>query len=384
MGFGPAQGVVASSVVPEAIPLIDLSDVAAVTGTGTTVVLQTSPILVTPVLGTPASGTLTNCTGLPIATGVANLAANMSAFLASGTSATLAAALSDETGSGALNFGSSSVDPATANCRLDYTNTTTLTLTPTGGNKIAITGVLETVSSQTMVSGTTLISASGANLGTVMAASTLYYTYFSGVSASYAPQTLHPSATVPSLVNGVYYLGSSGNALNWRYVGWVKPTAALVFANSDTQRLVKSYYNRRPARMFLCLGYNNNDTLGSVSLNSNPWAVHSSVASPHFEFIADGDETVEVDCVIHWSNDAQDSYVSVALDSTTDALNAGYLVMSTKGVTESHNRLVPSAGYHYLNLMYRTTGARTAYIDFARNGSVADTPASYISANVTI
>jgi hypothetical protein len=37
----------------------------ALTGTGN-VVLSTSPTLVTPVLGTPSSGTLTNCTGLPI------------------------------------------------------------------------------------------------------------------------------------------------------------------------------------------------------------------------------------------------------------------------------------------------------------------------------
>lgn len=39
------------------------------TGTGS-VVLSTSPTLVTPLLGTPTSGTLTNCTGLPLSTGV--------------------------------------------------------------------------------------------------------------------------------------------------------------------------------------------------------------------------------------------------------------------------------------------------------------------------
>jgi hypothetical protein len=39
------------------------------TGTGN-VVRATSPTLVTPVLGTPTSGTLTNCTGLPLTTGV--------------------------------------------------------------------------------------------------------------------------------------------------------------------------------------------------------------------------------------------------------------------------------------------------------------------------
>jgi hypothetical protein len=42
---------------------------AASTGSGG-VVLSTSPTLVTPILGTPTSGTLTNCTGLPLTTGV--------------------------------------------------------------------------------------------------------------------------------------------------------------------------------------------------------------------------------------------------------------------------------------------------------------------------
>ncbi len=39
------------------------------TGSGSNV-LNTSPTLVTPLLGTPTSGTLTNCTGLPMSTGV--------------------------------------------------------------------------------------------------------------------------------------------------------------------------------------------------------------------------------------------------------------------------------------------------------------------------
>lgn len=73
------------------------------TGTGL-LVFATSPTLTTPILGTPTSGTLTNCTGLPIATGVSGLAANVATFLATPTSANLAAALTDETGSGAAVF----------------------------------------------------------------------------------------------------------------------------------------------------------------------------------------------------------------------------------------------------------------------------------------
>jgi len=40
---------------------------ATTTGSGSTVVLQTSPTLVTPLLGTPTSGNLANCTGFPVA-----------------------------------------------------------------------------------------------------------------------------------------------------------------------------------------------------------------------------------------------------------------------------------------------------------------------------
>lgn len=64
------------------------------TGTGAAV-FGTSPTLTTPNLGTPSAVTLTNGTGLPV-TG-----------LASSTSANLASVISDETGSGALVFGTS-------------------------------------------------------------------------------------------------------------------------------------------------------------------------------------------------------------------------------------------------------------------------------------
>jgi len=50
------------------------------TGTGSNV-LSTSPTLVTPILGTPNSGTLTNCTGLPISTGVSGLGTGIATAL---------------------------------------------------------------------------------------------------------------------------------------------------------------------------------------------------------------------------------------------------------------------------------------------------------------
>lgn len=80
---------------------------ATTTGSGLTVVLATSPTLVTPALGTPSSVTLTNATGLPISTGVAGLGTGVATFLATPSSANLATAVTGETGTGALVFGTS-------------------------------------------------------------------------------------------------------------------------------------------------------------------------------------------------------------------------------------------------------------------------------------
>lgn len=76
------------------------------TGSGALVFANT-PTLVTPLLGTPTSGTLTNCTGLPISTGVSGLGTGVATFLATPSSANLASAVTDETGTGALVFGTS-------------------------------------------------------------------------------------------------------------------------------------------------------------------------------------------------------------------------------------------------------------------------------------
>ena len=55
-------------------------------------------------LGIPATVTLTNATGLPISTGVSGLGSNVATFLATPSSANLASAITDETGSGSLVF----------------------------------------------------------------------------------------------------------------------------------------------------------------------------------------------------------------------------------------------------------------------------------------
>lgn len=101
---GLGSGVAAFLATPSSANLA--SAVTGETGSGA-LVFATAPSLVTPALGTPASGILTNCSGLPVSTGLAGLGANVGTFLATPSSANLASAVTDETGSGALVFGTS-------------------------------------------------------------------------------------------------------------------------------------------------------------------------------------------------------------------------------------------------------------------------------------
>ena len=80
---------------------------SGVTKQMTRTVLLTNATLTTPILGTPQSGTLTNCTGLPVSTGISGLGTGVATFLATPSSANLATAVTGETGSGALVFATS-------------------------------------------------------------------------------------------------------------------------------------------------------------------------------------------------------------------------------------------------------------------------------------
>ena len=151
-----------------------LAAVSDETGTGV-LVFATSPTLVTPILGTPTSVTLTNATGLPISSGVSGLATGAATFLATPSSANLAALLTDETGSGASVFGTSpaiTTSLTTPSTSFDLINTTATTVnfakaatalsigaatgTTTVNNGLVVTGNLTVNGTTTTVNATTI------------------------------------------------------------------------------------------------------------------------------------------------------------------------------------------------------------------------------------
>lgn len=176
------------------------------TGSGA-LVFATSPALVTPDIGTPSAATLTNATGLPVSTGISGLAAGVAAFLATPSSANLATAVTDETGSGALVFA----------------NTPTLVTpvlgvaTATSVNKVAITAP-GTSATLTIANGKTLT-----------VSNTLTFTGTDSSSVAFGA-----GGTVAYVANNLSVFAATTSAQLAGVISDETGSGALVFATSPT------------------------------------------------------------------------------------------------------------------------------------------------------
>jgi len=210
------------------------------TGSGAAV-FATSPTLVTPLLGTPTSGVLTNCTGLPVSTGIAGLGTGVATFLATPTSANLISAVTDETGTGSLVFATS---PTLVTPTLGVATATTI-------NKVTFTSP---------ATGATLTIADGK---TLTASNTLTFTGTDASSVAFGT-----GGTVTYTANNLSVFAATTSAQLAGVISDETGTGALVFANSPT--LVTPALGT-PASGVLtnCTGTAAGLTAGTVTTNAN-------------------------------------------------------------------------------------------------------------------
>jgi hypothetical protein len=181
------------------------------TGTGN-LVFSNSPVLVTPNIGTPSAATLTNATGLPIATGVSGLATGVATFLTTPSSANLFAALTDDTGTGLVVFNTSpniNTSITTSSATFNLINSTATTVNFAGA---ATTLAIGSASANTTLNGNVTISG---NL-TVSGTSTI----INATTITVADKNVE-LANVSSPTNttadgaGITIKGATDKTLNW-------------------------------------------------------------------------------------------------------------------------------------------------------------------------
>lgn len=231
------------------------------TGTGQ-FVGDNDPVLVNPNIGTPSAGTLTNCTGLPLGS-ITGLGTNVDTWLATPSSANLLAAMTDETGTGALVFA----------------NTPTL-----------ISPVLGTPTSGTLTNCTGLPVAGG---GTGVASLTAYSVICGGTTGTGAVQSVSGLGTSGQVLtsNGAAALPTWQNAPSGGSGAWTlistataSNSASLEFTSlSSTYQIYKFFItDLQPITdntfLYLRTSTDNGSTWDSTS-GDYAWALNRSTTS---------------------------------------------------------------------------------------------------------
>lgn len=282
--------------------------------------------------------------------------------------------------------------------RLSINGATGLIMTPRTSLLIEVNGEILDGASLSLTTSDNRITSTGADAGAAMTTSTLYYIYVSNSLASTFPSDLRASTTAPSSIYGSgtaisylevnypdMYLGTTGNAANWRFVGMAYTNGSTQFTDSQTSRLVASYHNRELCALISCPGYNNNNTYDTYTTTSTTWTRANAGTGSRIEWLTFGDRPVHLEAHAMMTNSgAQTDYVGVGLDSTTDceAQAQSYPGNSTWTTTSvSFESQLTGLGYHYAELMVRTSGGTmTLYVDDARSGAVHDPYITFISA----
>jgi len=208
------SGTLAISYSGTALPVLNGgTGVTTSTGSGS-IVLSTSPTLVTPILGTPTSGTLTSCTGLPLTTGVTGTLSvanggtgTTTPSLVPGTNVTITGTWPNQT----INASGGGGGSVTSVSGTGSVNGITLSGTVTSTGSLTLGGTLSNVSLSSQVTGTLPV----ANGGNGTASPSISSGTGISVSGSWPNYTI--TNTASSLTGQT--TGSSGSPLQTTVLG---------------------------------------------------------------------------------------------------------------------------------------------------------------------
>lgn len=275
-----------------------------------------------------------------------------------------------------------------AACRLERTSATTVALKAYKGLGIMVDSefqILPVAGLSNNLLGDNTIDASGADSGATPVANRIHYAYISNSAAPDFPGSLRLATTAPTadaeqgyVLPGVSY---------WRFVGTVYVGAGVTVTDSVTRREVQSYYNRLPAAIFFCAGYNNNNAVNNYTPGaaSAVWTAFAPGAVIlQATFIRNPEDSDLFGCVISKTAGAGAVGVGLALDSVISP-DASIDLPALAGVAGSMQHIYdvdPAAafGLHTLSVLYHDNGALipTFELDGGRNGAAADVPTSYL------
>ena len=264
----------------------------------------------------------------------------------------------------------------------------TLTLRQYAGNKVVVAGLTVSVSSSGLSVDVTdnLIDAAGADAGAPPSPSTLYYVYISNRRSPFSPESIRLSATPPVLVNGVKYLGASGNALNWRFVGWVQPNATPEFESTTVNRLIVNYYNKRALSILVNPGYVNDDAYTSYLISSATFQkIHADAEG---SFISNGEDAVALTLNYMVNTGGHGGNNLIGMGFGSDYLTSPRVCFTLQPDFNGNRGALAYSGLEAEGLVpisllgVCSTGTDEIYADSARFGAVADPRSTMISGTI--
>lgn len=247
--------------------------------------------------------------------------------------------------------------PDFGQAQLTYTDTTHIKLIPFNGNKLVVNGVVCTVPD---AGATYAISG--------LASSTLYYVYATA-TAGVIDSTLTLSTTAPIASTATANKGTmiKTGTETQSLVGMVRTDGSTLFADTDAQRFVLSWFND--------VGLGGTGVLGSdvaLSVSGGPWAKVSNNVKR--EFLAWGGQVGHADISASWVDNTggagQLFYACIALNNEVSPGGTPYAIINYDTVGYYKNSATTrtdklAVGYNYYVMLYIIGGGSTPFLSSA-------------------